>query len=241
MRKIALFVEGATELIFVREYLLKWFAWDVDLLCLKIQGGQDFPVPYDNERVDADLHVQIIDVGGGGGILSYVRKNAERLQNLGYEKIICLADMYDDFYKQMIAKKNIFQAIDEATNQAFYAERQEAIAEMNLPIEVSFCFAIMEIEAWLLGKIDVWQRLDERLDENAILQIFAHNEDPEKVLFHPSNQIKQLLASIDKQYNKHATEIASIVSIWQKEDFETLLKTEKCNSFNLFHYQVTNK
>ena len=64
MKKIAIFVEGQTELIFVREYLLKQFEYQgIDLECRnlfkdeKIQSAE-----YDFPNNEAEIHFQIINV-----------------------------------------------------------------------------------------------------------------------------------------------------------------------------------
>lgn len=244
MRKIALFVEGKTELIFVREYLCHWFDWQVDISCIEmLTGYEESPFPPDNLCPQADLHVLIINVGGGAGILSQVKRKQQRLKELGYEKIICLADMYDEDYKRIVGEKNMHQTIDIATNQVFIDAKKESIESINAPLAIAFCYAIMEIEAWFLGKMDIFHKINAKLTPHFLSNLLGKDItqiDPETTFFHPSNQIKQIFLSIGKKYNKQDSDIYKIVSIFGKADYQSLLTAKKCNSFNLFHEQIVS-
>ena len=44
VRKVALFVEGLAEQVFVRDFLIKWYDWDgskVGLTCYKLHAGNE--------------------------------------------------------------------------------------------------------------------------------------------------------------------------------------------------------
>ena len=103
MKKTVVFVEGQTELIFVREYLLKWFEWQVDLECTKLTRGGDFEyAEYNFPNLTAEQHFQIIDVGNDTSVLPKILKYEKRMRELGYDKLIGLRDMYSEIYKMRI-------------------------------------------------------------------------------------------------------------------------------------------
>jgi hypothetical protein len=100
MKKTVIFVEGQTELIFVREYLLKWFEWQVDLECTKLTRYGDFEyAEYNFPNATAEQHFQIIDVGNDTSVLTKILKYEKRMRELGYDKLIGLRDMYSEIYK----------------------------------------------------------------------------------------------------------------------------------------------
>jgi hypothetical protein len=80
MRKIAIFVEGQAELIFVREYLLKRFDYQISLLCQKLLYNERFDnVDYSIENPDATFHFTVIDVGGDTSVLKNIQDLIELL------------------------------------------------------------------------------------------------------------------------------------------------------------------
>lgn len=59
MKKIAIFVEGKTELIFVRDYLFKVFGYEkISLICFKLQGGKQNEIPYSYSSPSSELYFE---------------------------------------------------------------------------------------------------------------------------------------------------------------------------------------
>jgi hypothetical protein len=90
MRKIAIFVEGQTELIVVREYLLRWFNYaDIEIECRTLFiEGKFHSAEYDYPTPNPQYHFQIINVGNDNAVLSRILKREQYMWSAGYEILL---------------------------------------------------------------------------------------------------------------------------------------------------------
>ena len=235
MKKVAIFVEGHSELIFVREYLLKKFEYqNIDLECRTLfSDNKLLNTDYDVPNTNATHHFQIINVGSDSTVITRILKREHLLWNAGYERIVGLRDMYSDEYKEAMGQP---REIKPFINQKFINGFNQTLKKKAIkPNNIHFCFAIMELEAWLLGIPKLWK--NKGINSAIILEklnIDFFNIDPEIAFLHPTEVIKSILALIGEQYDKHGHEVNSFLSYIQKEDFEDLENSQKCNSFKCF-------
>jgi Domain of unknown function (DUF4276) len=240
MRKIALFVEGQTELIVVREYLLRWFNYsNISIECRTLfTDGKFHTAPYDFPTPTPQYFFQIINVGNDNAVLSRILKREEYMWNAGYDKIIGLRDMYSKDYRE------ITHRIDANVNNDFINAHEETInTRAKNPKNIAVCFAIMETEAWFLGLSHIFEQMDARLTHLFIQENTAHdleNNDPEKTVFHPAAVLNDIYNLIGQKYKKHEGDIEAILNLTDKTDFENLLNKDKCQSFNQFHEAIHN-
>ena len=177
--KVAIFVEGQSELIFTREFLIKYFEYyDVRVVCYKLLSDslQDTEYPFGVES--ASNYFQIIDVGNDKRVLSEMNKRKKLMLERGFSRIIGLRDMYSEEYNTAVQNR----AIKEEENQKFIAGARAQIEEEN----IYFCFAIMEMEAWILGLNHVFPTLHKDLTNENIrekLGIDLNKVDPETIFF----------------------------------------------------------
>lgn len=237
MKKTVIFVEGQTELVFVREYLLKWFEWTVDLQCTKLtkDGGFEY-VDYNFPNPTAELHFQLIDVGNDVSVLSKILKYEKQMRRLGYEKVIGLRDMYSEQY-QMRSKTYDKSLVDEFILVANEEIQYRAIQ----PDSIFMCFAIMETETWFLGHYELFERIDKRLTTAFIhqnLRIDLAVVDPETDVFHPYPIVSKIFGLVELSYKKRLQEVNKIVGNFNRDDYQTLLDSDKCQSFNQFHESI---
>ena len=94
MNKIAIFVEGQTELIFTREYLNLLYCYNVSINCLKLQAGNTTPVPYSYNPPNAEYEFYIYMVQNDVKVLSAMKEKESILYKQGFSKVIGLRDMY---------------------------------------------------------------------------------------------------------------------------------------------------
>lgn len=224
MRRVAIFVEGQSELIFVREFLLKWFDYQVDLECRNLFTSEKFDrADYDFSNPGADVHYQIINVGMDGNVLSRILSREQYLYNAGYEKIIGLRDMYSGEYKKIVQDRMVDLQVNDRFRQGTLASISQKAKQ---PGQISFCFAIMELEAWWIGIPSLWGSIDPELKQQ--------NEScfsfPESV-FHPAVFIDQLFQSNSNTYKKKKAEVESIVGKILREDYVDLHGSQRCPSF----------
>lgn len=236
-RKIALFVEGDTELIFVRSFLNVWYNYDANLLgveCYKLQANQPHPVPYPIGSRDSENFYQIIIVGNDN-IMSKMLERAESLGNAGFSLVVGLRDMFCDAYH----KKSVHgRVVSPDLNARFIASAREVINNCGLSnsSDIQIHYAIMEVETWLLGMSNILTLIDSNLTkEDVVRQIGIDlSQDPETTIYHPAVELKKLFDLTGGQYDKHTDETEKIISQLIKEDYETLYHSGKCESFHRF-------
>jgi hypothetical protein len=234
MKKIAIFVEGQAELIFVREYLLKRFDYQISLLCQKLLYNERFDnVNYSIDNPDACFHFTIIDVGGDTSVLKNILKHELLLWNSGFDRIVGLRDMFSLEYKKIIKQP---PQIKEEVNLNFIKTAKNIIqTHAKRPTQIYFHFAIMELEAWFLGIPKLWERKGlSSQNINEKLKLELSEIDPETTFLHPAETIKDILEIINQNYRKQAGEVESLMGYIEKQDFEDLHNSQKCNSFKEF-------
>jgi hypothetical protein len=239
MRKIAIFVEGNTELIFVREYLRKRFEYeDLEVECRKRQFGRFDKVPFPVPNPNAKYHFRIIDSGSDARVLDDILEDEKLLINLGYQKIIGLRDMYSENYLKEIKHQ---RKVNPELNQKFIDRFNARInREAKNPQQIHFHFAIMELEAWFLGIPELWER--KGISNQSIKEKLGFDLstiDPETTILHPAETIKDILKIINEPYRKQVSEVESLMSCIEKQDFEDLQNSQKCNSFKEFTSNIT--
>lgn len=234
MRKIALFVEGQSELIFVREFLLKVFDFQVSVKCFNLISDNLSPAEYSFSTPGPPFHFEIINVGNDVAVLSRILRREKSFWAAGFDKIVGLRDMYSRAYREETSER----VIDSEINLRF---QQGAIDTINTkavrPGDIHFSFAIMEIEAWILALGHCFQTIDEALTFEFInekLSFDLNQIDPETTFFHPANKIEEIYALVGREYQKKKGDISAIMSSLQKNDFKSLYTSDKCASFNHF-------
>jgi len=234
MNKTAIFVEGQTELILIREFLLKWFGYNISINCFNLfKKGKLTFAEYEFSNPNSDKYFQIINVGNDTVVLQRILDQEQYLFKNGFKKIIGLRDMYSLAYRKTVKD----HLIDEKINQKFIEIHSRELKAISKNAEkIHFHFAIMEIETWLWGLTKVFQKIDAKLTKDYIAKTTNFNieDDPEKWLFHPSKTLTELLNSVGKSYNKSKGDASSIESHIEKQDYERLLQSDKCEAFNSF-------
>jgi hypothetical protein len=235
--KVAIFVEGQTELVFVREYLLKMFDYqNISIECNTLFNDfnlktTEYPFPNEN----ATHHFDIYNAGNDNALLSRILRREQYLWNEGFNQIIGLRDMYSKQYRE-VTKHSV---IDEEINQEFISGVQKEInKQAKKPENIHFHFAIMEAESWILGFHSSFTELSAKLTSDYIKSNLGFDlkaVDPETTFFHPAKTLQEIYKLIDENYNKSKGNIEAIMSRLCKEDFEKLSKSGKCKSFDKFH------
>jgi len=235
MKKIAVFTEGQGELIFTRHLLIQMIGYErVSFECFELYSDRLLAVPYSYRPPNALIHYQIVNVGTDERVLSAMLERYKGLINQGFE-VVGLRDMYSAEYKK---KSN---QIDGDVNQYFVNIFSKAINKLDDADNLRFFFAIMELEAWLLGMYGIFEKLDASLTPENIenkLGFDLRTIDPEKSFFRPAVQLKQTLALANIGYNKHKDEMKNIVGKITLDDLERLAASNRCNSFALFFGEI---
>ena len=194
MIKTAIFVEGQTELIFIREYLLKMFEYqNIRIECYTLFTDSNYKsTEYSFPNDNAGYYFQIINVGNDNSVLTRLLNREQYLWNTGFHKIFGIRDMYSKNYREIVKNSTIVEEV----NLKFIEQSKKTIASMAKQSDnIHFHFAIMEAEAWILGLKNCFQYLHPDLNTISIAEKLGINLDlidPEKVFFHPASIIEQI-------------------------------------------------
>lgn len=227
MPKIALFVEGQAEQIFIREMLLRRFAYNADdlqICCLRLIAEKLEPAEYDYGKEDALNHFLIINAGNDNKVLSVMLRRHAGLISKGYQMIIGLRDMYSRFYREQSAS-----VVNQKLNKEIISAARQQIKDKDVT-NVKIHFAIMEVETWMLAMLDKWKGA---LSKDDISKYFNLDSNLEEI-FHPSEVVKALTGLYGPAYDKHSSQVNSIMANISWEDYSSLYRSDRCPSFNLF-------
>ena len=235
MRKLAVFVEGQTELVFVREILVKWFDYDgkkIGFNCYNLLNNNLVDTSYQYGDENSENYYLIVNVGNDNSVLGKIRARMPFLVKNNYNVVIGLRDMFSDQYIKDVKGREI----NDVVTQMHIDAVKEQIDAIENGAKIRFHFAIMEVEACLLGMHQYLEALDNRLtqayiNENIGLDL---NQDPETTIFHPAVELEKIYELVGKKYGKHDSDISTIMSKLTQDDFRNLAMSGKCQSFYSF-------
>lgn len=193
MKKLAIFVEGQTEQIFVKKLLEEIAGKDnVSISLEKLQGGARsprsiIPLNISDGSGEVKFYVLIRDSSTDSRVLADILEQGEELIDNGYEKIIGLRDLFP---------KPVEELANTKTTIARLLER------FDFP--VSLIIAVREIETWFIGEDAHFSNICETLTTERILNELnvnleeVHAEDIEE----PANFLNSVYQLSGKAYRK---------------------------------------
>jgi hypothetical protein len=231
-RKVAIFTEGQSELIFVRYLIQRLFeVGKVNFQCIKLISGNTRNVPYSRTYPNADLFILIVNVENDSRVLSAIKEREVALFKQGYEAILGLRDMYCEEYCEFADN------IDERVNKRMIEYHQSTINRMRNSERIFLFFEIMEFESWLLSMYNLFRKIDERLSVEYIQEVVGYNLReirPEEYFFHPANDIAHILNLIGFHYDKSEGQMEGIISRIDDNDILEANENGRCRSFEIF-------
>lgn len=234
-RRLAVFVEGQTELVFVREFLKQWYFYDIEHIgfdCYNLHANQFCDAEYNYGNDDSENYFMIVNVGNDNSVLTNILSRVQYLKNKNYQLVIGLRDMYT---KQYIADAGGHRIDSHVSKWHEESVRSTLSAHPNGDF-VNFHFAIMEIEAWLLGMYGFLCQVDNRLTQKYIMDGIGLDldKDPEETIFHPALELGKVYSLVGRKYDKHLSDISSIMANLSRDDYMGLIHSGKCSSFKTF-------
>ncbi|MHC9542467.1 MAG: hypothetical protein AB9903_23410 [Vulcanimicrobiota bacterium] len=250
MRKIAIFVEGQAEQIFVRYLLINTI--EISKLyfeCLKLHANRVHQVPFTFGDPSAEFHFQILDVGGDEKVMSVIKDDSARYINTGFDQIIGLRDMYSKAYRKLakpvdkepITNDDELKTIDNDLVNKFIDGAQTTIEQMEYKEKIKVIFAVMEIEAWFLLMHKVFERIDSCLTVQNIKEKLGYDLseiDPEAAFVHPSKNVNEIHQLCNMSYDKHRSDVERILDKIEEEDIIKALDCDKCKKFKEFFEEI---
>jgi hypothetical protein len=193
-KKIACFVEGQTEQIFVERLFQEIAGYKkISIETCKFQGGKAnriIQLLKLSTIKNAPFFVLLYDCGNDAHVVSDIRKQHQSLIKNGYEKILGLRDLYPI---PLGTKEKIETGI-----RGFLKPLQK------IGVPISVILAVMEVEAWFLAEWNYLAKLDNRLTCDFILQkcgLDLRIIDTEQRA-RPSQDLDEIYRLVSRNYDK---------------------------------------
>lgn len=195
MKKLAVFVEGYTELLFVEQLILEiGGVHNVRVELQKIRGGSKVPrkmttIKAAKTDTGERYYVLIVDCGSDDQVKTRIIEEHDSLTHSGYSMIIGMRDVRPKYSLSDVSRLEIGLRMYIKTNL----------------IPVEFILAVMEVEAWFLAEINLFEKIDssitiDKIKEN--LGFDPYNDDlsqrPE-----PANDLDAVYRIGGKSYEKN--------------------------------------
>jgi hypothetical protein len=158
VKKLAVFVEGYTETVFVTKLIEEVSGrHNVIIETRRIFGGSS--VPRRVQTITAarpvsgeNYFVLIVDCGGDDQVKTRILEEHENLTRNGYQRVIGIRDVYPRYSRSDIS--------------ALHVGLRKYVKTSLIP--VSFVLGVMEVEAWFLAEHSHFERVDGEITEDKI-------------------------------------------------------------------------
>jgi hypothetical protein len=210
MKKIALFVEGQTELVFAKE-LVRHLAL-ARRLCIstaKFEGGKNHArhlveFKMGKHRSVAQAYVMIYDCGGDERVKTDIIEQLPGLSRAGYACVIGIRDVYPNGAHLEQIRRFLYAGIPKT------------------PTEVRICLAVQEVEAWFLAEEHHYARMRPgfRLwQASEIAGIDLAHESTEGIP-HPAQTLREIYTTMGFGYRKSKMQVERLV---EHLDYQNLI------------------
>lgn len=229
-KKIAIYVEGQTEQIFINHLILaQWNYTGVKIRNIKLQSYQDSVCKVQDFLPDIEdesaLFFLITDVDGVGSLISAIANRANSQLKNGF-KILGLRDLSAQDFNDLPTRLDLSDRINKII-QKFKTALQTS--ECEKPETIELFLAVMTIEAWLLAftkAVSKWAKVSEEI---TLLNV-------------PNRNIEEINAPITvlkkignrKKDPKSFDEVVSLVSNITDSEIESVYKGKRVPNFNKF-------
>ena len=204
MKKLAIFVEGLTEQILVRQMLQAVLDRNrIAIQTVKITGGHNVRMSFTvmrAARVDrqTDFYILIYDCGGETNVKGYLMARRDKLISNGYTMILGLRDVYPNFSREEVPK--LLRGLNHKLPQ------KKAVTHIFL--------AIMETEAWFLGEYRHLKKVSRKLTPEFIEKHLGFNPKTENMedRDHPAVDMKAAYQLVGHDYTKKRDRLNAVIS-----------------------------
>lgn len=228
MKKLAFFVEGQTEQIFLHRLLLEIAGEkNISILLRKFVGknrpSEEIITPKETKESNINHFVLIYDCGGDESVKSRILEEYPSLMREKYLGVIGIRDLYP--------LSNLNKLKNRLQNGLII---QNNIIEPALPSKAQFVIAVQEIETWFLAEENHYQLISEELTKERI-EIYSNFnpwiDDATKV-YHPSEMLRDIYSLAGKSYSKNRNTVSKTVECLDYSNIYLNLK-HKIQSLNL--------
>ncbi|NDW19567.1 DUF4276 family protein [Dysgonomonas sp. 216] len=219
MKKIAFFVEGQTEQIFVDKLVRNVLGEDrISIIIKRFVGGTNAPkqelVRSASFARHPDIHVLIYDCGADNRVKTEILENMKSLTESGYSHIVGLRDLYPLPIEELSRLEKGLTFLP-----SHLKKHKDAY---NLIV------VVQEIETWFLAETHHFRKVDRRLTGSFIHQRlgfnpFSINAEERR---HPSRDLNNIYHLVGKSYTKRYWQVQKLVNRLDFDYIDRHLKYE---------------
>lgn len=202
-RKLAIFVEGQTEAIFVKR-LVEEIAGKKDI---DFHEAQARHIHILNSAVkmlsQTKYHVLIVDCGNDEIVKSRILENRDRLIERGYALVLGLRDLKPRTRDEL---PRVMQGL------------RTGVPTKDIQIEL--CLAVQEIEAWFLQEANHYARIDKELTAKVIATGVGFNPETDnaETVDDPATLLRDIYRLVGKSYTKTKKQVERTVNVLDYEN-----------------------
>jgi Domain of unknown function (DUF4276) len=208
MRKLAIFVEGLTEQILVRQLLQAVLDQNrIAIQTVKITGGHNVRMSFTVMRAahvlsQTEYYILVYDCGGESNVKGYLMAQRDKLVSSGYTTIMGLRDVYPNFKREEVPK--LIRGLN------YRLPQKRAATQIFL--------AVMETEAWFLGEYRHLKKVSGKLTPRYIENRLGFNPQTDNMeeRDRPAEDMKKVYRLVGHDYTKKRDKLNSVV---RKLDF----------------------
>jgi uncharacterized protein DUF4276 len=206
MKRLAIFVEGKTEELFLDKLISKIpNSSQIAIQRIDLIGKQKVSLDVIKSRQNKKYYVLIVNCGADNRVASGIRDNYDGLIRNNYNFILGLRDVYP------------------LTHQEITKLRTGLLTKQKIsPVRPVFILSVMEIEAWFLGDYGHFKKIHGSLDLMRVRAICKF--DPSAVnlekINKPSDILRRIYKKVSFNYDK---KISSIEKILNALDYKNIL------------------
>ena len=202
LKRIAVFVEGLTEQIFVTKLFEEVLTTNkLAIVNTKMTGGVSCPININTiraeiENADTEYYILIVDCSGDSTVKSYLLDQRQSLINAGYSVILGLLDLFPntkpEFHRKLAG--------------LLYGVPQK-------PIPIKFTISIAEIESWFIGESTHFLNIDPSLTCGNIEGNIGYDPSTHDVedIVHPTHDLNSIYQIVGKTYVKNKVSIQETI------------------------------
>jgi len=198
MRRLAIFVEGYTELQFIERLLIE-IAGKNNILIEKnqVSGGSKSPIKISilespKAATSEEFYVLLMDCGGDKQVAARIRQQHKYLTEKNYTKIIGVRDVRPDFSRADVASLEV--------------NLNKYIKTSLIP--VVFILSVLEMEAWFLAEFNHFPKINPAITISAIEGALGFNPERDDLSLRaaPASDLKNAYAIGGEIYIKGGDE-----------------------------------
>ena len=204
MKRMAFFVEGQTEQIFVNR-LIRYLLGpkQTNIIQKKLRGGTNSPKESLTRHMSLarqpDYEVLIVDCGADNRVKSEMLENLENLHENNYHYLIGLRDLYPLPLEELEKLQKGLQ---------FLPPRLK-----KLSARFEIVIAVREIETWFLAETTHYQKIDKKLTGEFIQKKLGFNPEVVDPIArkHPADDLNNIYRLAGQSYTKKYSQTIKMV------------------------------